>query len=138
MQAQQHLGHTGPSAPAGPQEAPELRHDQQTAVSPAAPLDEQCAEVRRRGAKGHPLRIVVELPASLTQIDRGFGVLDHGPVLDEYAHLETALLPHLDDLLQGGLPYHRVCTDPERRTEVREALVHLILDVGGGTCHALE
>src|SRR5437867_3561031 len=138
MQAQQDLGHPGPSARRGPQETPEVRHDQQPAVGPAAPLDEQGAEVRRRGAKGHPLRIVVELPASPPQVDRGFGVLDHGTVVDEYATLEAALVPHLGNLLQRGLPYHRVCTDPERRTEVREALMHLILDVGGGAGHALE
>ena len=58
--------------------------------------------------------------------------------MDERANLEAPLLPRLGDVLQRLLADHRVGANPECRIPSREALVKLILDVGGRAGDALD
>ena len=132
--AQEQLAEPGPLAlrAPGPRLAVQLGQDQQAAVGPAAALDAQRAEVRRGGAVAEPLGVVEQPPAVDAHVDGGLGVLDDGAVLDVLLDLPVADVGGLGDLVERLLADHGVGADPEGGVVVGQALVHDVLQVGGG------
>src|SRR5215469_10239105 len=79
----------------------ELGEDQEPAIRPAKPLNEQRSEVGWCCAPRKSLGIVVERPAASDQVDARLRVLDDRPVLDEYGNLVTPLLADAADVAEG-------------------------------------
>jgi hypothetical protein len=125
-------------ARAAQQVADQLRQDDQAAVRPARALHDQRAKVGRRRAVREALRVVVEAPSLVDQVDRRLGVLDHGAVLDVAAHLSAVLVDDDGDVVERGVAQERIGADPERCVVLREALVDQVLDVGRRAGGALE
>lgn len=99
------------------------RIDDQTAVGPAPPLNDQRAEVARCRAEGEAIRIVEEDPVFVDQIDGRAGILNDRFVLDIDRDGTVILLLDLPDVPEGGVSKDRVGADPERRVPVRVALI---------------
>lgn len=78
------------------------------------------------------------MPAEITQIDTGFGVLDHRAILNIRFHRARALSRHHADIVERGLADHRVRTYPERGVIVGHALMQHVLNVGGGGRDAFD
>ncbi len=111
----------------------QLGEDQQAAVRPAAPLDQQGAAVRRRSAVREALLVVVETPVLRHEIDSRLRILDHRAVLDEARHVEAALRDHLNDVVERSFAQHGIGTDPVRCVATREALMDEVLNIGSCT-----
>ena len=137
---QEQLAEAGPLplTPPGTGLAAQLGQDQQAAVGPAAPLDAQRAEVRRRRAVAHPLGGVEQPPAVRAHVDGGLGVLDDRPVPDVVPDLPVADVRRLGDLVERAFADHRVGADPERGVVVGQPLVDDVLQVGGGPGDPLQ
>src|SRR5437660_8038968 len=113
--------------------AQQLRQNDQAAVRPTAPLDQERTKIGWRRAKGEPFGIVVEPPALVDQVDAGFRVLDYGSVLNVDLDREAALHLSDDDVFEGRLAQERIGAYPVGRAIAREALVNQVLDVGSGS-----
>src|SRR5207245_5505536 len=112
--------------------------DEQPPIRPTSPLNEEGAEVGRRGAEREALWVVVEFPDVGNQIDGGFGVLDDRSILDEFSDWVAVLGRLSRDVLERPFPRDRVRPDPVRCAVVREPLINDVLHVGGGAGHPLE
>src|SRR5881409_3651481 len=118
--------------------ADQFRQDDETAVSPPPPLNDERTEIRRRRAERQPLRIVVELPPVIDEIYGRLRVFDDRPVLDELANRVPALDVDNGDVFERALAGERVGPDPERRPVVGEPLMDDVLDIRGGAGNPLQ
>src|SRR5207253_11255485 len=116
MDPEESLGRPERSPRSAREVAQQLRQNDQPAVRPAAPLDQERAKIGWRSAEGESFGIVVELPAPLDQVNAGFRVLDYGSVLNVDIDGEAALHLGDDDVFEGRLAPERSGTHPVGRT----------------------
>src|SRR5688572_3491795 len=116
----------------------ELGQNDETPVRPAAPLNQESPEVRRRRAEGESLGEVMQLPSLGEQVDARLRVLDHRSIRDVSFDFNSILVLALADIDERLHAKERVRADPISAAVLGEALVDVVLDVGGDAGDALQ
>ena len=82
--------------------------------------------------------MVMQRPSFGEEIDGRFGIFNDRPVLDIAANDMPTFVGFDADLFERRLSQQGIGPDPKSRTEVGEALVHEILNIGGGSGGSLQ